>query len=77
MSSGGPCGVATAGLAAGLLAAFWGTRFARSLVYEVSPTEPAVYAAATALLLVVALTGTLLPARRAARVDPVEVMREG
>ena len=69
--------IAAVGLAVGLLAAVWGARLARALLYQVSPTEPSVYAAATLLLLGIALAGTLLPARRAARVDPAEVMRDG
>lgn len=67
--------VAAAGAAAGVLTAGWGARITRSMLYEVSPTEPALYASATLLLLAVALAGTVLPAQRAARVDPLEVMR--
>jgi putative ABC transport system permease protein len=44
-------------------------------LFEVRPTEPVVYAAVSALLLVVALLASFLPARRAARIDPVIALR--
>jgi ABC-type antimicrobial peptide transport system permease subunit len=63
------------GTVAGLLAAVATTRFLRALLYEVEPTSPAEFGAATALLVVVTLAATLLPARRAARTHPAIVLR--
>jgi ABC-type lipoprotein release transport system permease subunit len=51
------------------------TRFLRSLLYEVTPTSVAEFALATALLAVVTLVATLLPARRAAGTSPAVVLR--
>jgi ABC-type antimicrobial peptide transport system permease subunit len=63
------------GTVAGLLAALGATRFLRALLYEVEPTSLAEFGTATALLLVVTLCATLLPARRAARTLPQVVLR--
>ena len=65
-----------AGLMIGLVAAFGLTRAMRSLVFGVSPTDVATYAAVTLLLLVTALLATWVPARRAARVDPARALRD-
>jgi ABC-type lipoprotein release transport system permease subunit len=51
-------------------------RFIESLLYEVSPLDPAVYAAVLALFVGAAVAAALAPARRAARVDAVEMLRE-
>ena len=48
-----------------------------SVLYGVSPRDPAVLAVAAAVLLGAAAVASWLPARRAARIDPVEVLREG
>ena len=63
------------GTFAGLVAAFSATRFLRALLYEVEPTSVAEFGIATALLVVVTLFATLLPARRAARTHPAVVLR--
>lgn len=67
--------VAVAGLIVGLVAAFSLTRVLDSLLYEVSATDPATYIAMAALLLCVAMLATYIPARRAARLDPLEGLR--
>jgi putative ABC transport system permease protein len=51
------------------------TRFLASQLFEVSPTDPLSLGAAAAVLLTVALIAIYLPARRAGKVDPVEVLR--
>ncbi len=67
--------VAAFGLGLGLLGAFALTRLMRALLYGISPTDPATFVGVSALLLVIALVATYLPARRAARVDPVQALR--
>jgi predicted lysophospholipase L1 biosynthesis ABC-type transport system permease subunit len=63
------------GVVVGLVAALGATRFLRTLLYEVKPTSIAEFGAATALLLVVTVCATLLPARRAARTHAAVVLR--
>jgi predicted permease len=65
---------AGAGLAAGLVAAALLTRFMEESLYGVSPTDPLTFAGTAAGLLGVAMVASALPARRAARVDPVEAL---
>jgi putative ABC transport system permease protein len=63
------------GVAVGLAAAIAATRVLRSLLFEVTPTDPLTLGAVAALLLAVALAATLLPARRATKVDPTVALR--
>lgn len=63
------------GLAAGTAIALAVARLARSVLFGVSPTDPAVFAAVVALMLGVAMLACYVPARRAARVDPVKAIR--
>ena len=63
------------GLAIGLLAAVASTRVLRSLLFEVSATDPWTFAAVAALLGAVALAASYLPSRRAARVQPAMMLR--
>jgi predicted lysophospholipase L1 biosynthesis ABC-type transport system permease subunit len=63
------------GLAVGLLGAWGLSRVLASLLYGVSATDPLTFGGTAVLLGVVALTATWVPARRAARVDPVEALR--
>jgi putative ABC transport system permease protein len=67
--------VALAGVLAGLAAALAGSRLIASLLYDVSPRDPAVFAATAVTLFGVATLACWLPARRAARVSPVEALR--
>jgi predicted permease len=67
--------VTGAGLLIGLVAAAAGGRMLRAILFEVSPTDPLTYAAAAASLLSVALFACWLPARRAARLSPLEALR--
>jgi putative ABC transport system permease protein len=63
------------GVALGLLGAVAATRLLSSLLFEVTPTDPLTLSAVAGLLLAVAVAATLLPARRAARVDPMVALR--
>jgi predicted permease len=63
------------GTVAGLIAALGATRFLRALLFEVEPTSAAEFATATAVLVLVTLVATLVPARRAARTHPAVVLR--
>ncbi len=64
------------GLALGIGIALALTRRASSLLYEVSPADPAVFAAVALCLTAVAAAASYLPARRAARIDPALTLRE-
>ena len=63
------------GLLAGLAGALALTRVLSSLLFEVSPLDPAVLASAAAVMAVIGLVAAALPASRAARVDPATALR--
>lgn len=67
--------LAALGVALGLAGALAMTRLMQSLLYRVTTTDPATFLAVPVLLAVAALLACLLPARRAARVDPVIALR--
>jgi putative ABC transport system permease protein len=67
--------VALAGIAVGLTAALAGNRLIETLLYDVSPRDPGIVVAATLGLFVVALLACWVPARRAARLDPLIALR--
>jgi putative ABC transport system permease protein len=66
-----------AGIAIGGVGALALSRVLGSLLYEVSPADPVTFSAVTVLLVLVAAVAAWLPARRATRVDPLVVLREG
>lgn len=68
--------VAALGCAAGLALGIWLSHFIASMLYGVSALDPATYAGVICLILLVAASASLLPAIRASRVEPVEVLRE-
>jgi ABC-type antimicrobial peptide transport system permease subunit len=64
-----------AGVAVGLVAALFGVRILTSLLYGVQSTDVLTFATVPAILAVVALLASAIPARRATRVDPIIAMR--
>lgn len=64
------------GLAAGLVVAFWLSKFLASQLFAITPHDPASYLTASVALLLVAAGAAFLPARRATRINPVETLRE-
>ncbi len=63
------------GIAAGLGGAWAVTRVISTFLYETTPTDPVAFAAAAAVLAAAAILAVWIPARRAARVDPVTSLR--
>jgi predicted permease len=64
------------GLLAGLVLAFLASPLLRALLYQVEPVDPATLGVTVIVLGTVGLVASLLPAARAARMDPVEALRE-
>jgi putative ABC transport system permease protein len=67
--------LASLGVALGLAGAIGLTRLLKTLLFGVTPTDPLTFASVALLLLVVALLACWIPARRAARVDPMIALR--
>jgi putative ABC transport system permease protein len=67
--------LASVGVAAGLATAFPAARLLQSQLYGVTPSDPVTYAAIVLLLALVSVVAALVPASRAARVDPMVALR--
>jgi predicted permease len=68
--------VVAAGVAAGLVIAFWTSGLTESLLFQVRASDPFVFVTIAALLSLVALGACLLPAVRAAAVEPAALLRQ-
>jgi ABC-type antimicrobial peptide transport system permease subunit len=69
-------GLAASGIAIGLWAAYALSRFMQGILYDVAPTDAVTYLAVAALLVGCAAAASILPARWAARLDPVRALRD-
>ena len=67
--------LALAGVAIGLLASWALTRLIKSLLFNVSVTDPLTFAVIGVLMILIALLACLIPARRATKVDPLVALR--
>jgi ABC-type antimicrobial peptide transport system permease subunit len=70
-------GLSLAGTAIGVASAYALTRVMKNLLFEVSATDPIVFASASVLFLIVALLSSYLPAKRATQIDPMTALRAG
>ncbi len=70
-------GLVLGGIVLGGLASWWASRFVSSLLFGLTPTDPTTILGAMAVLTAVATLSGWIPARRAAGIDPAEVLREG
>jgi putative ABC transport system permease protein len=73
LSSGARLGLIGCGI--GITAAVFATRLLRSLLFEVDPLDPAVLVLAALSIFLLALAASVIPARRAASIDPMEALR--
>jgi predicted permease len=73
LSSAAKLGIAGCGI--GAIAAIFATRLLRSMLFQVDPIDPAVIALAAVSIFALALAASIVPARRAASVDPMQALR--
>jgi ABC-type antimicrobial peptide transport system permease subunit len=69
--------LSAAGVGAGLIGAFWLTRAMDKMLINVTPTDPVTYGAIVVLFFVIAAAACIIPARRAAGLQPNVALREG
>jgi len=65
-----------AGLVLGAICALWAGRLVKSFLYGVKPLDAWTYAGVGVLLMVVGMLAAVIPARRAAAVEPIEALRD-
>ncbi|MGH9408894.1 MAG: FtsX-like permease family protein, partial [Vicinamibacterales bacterium] len=65
------------GIVVGLAASAWASRLAAALLYGLAPGDPLTLGSAALVLLAVGVGASWAPARRAVRIDPARVLREG
>ncbi|MGH9310860.1 MAG: hypothetical protein ACRD1U_15905, partial [Vicinamibacterales bacterium] len=65
-----------AGLALGLAGSLWAARLVEALLFRLEPRDPLTFGGAAAVLVATSLLAAWVPALRAARLDPVTVLRE-
>ncbi len=68
--------LALSGVLIGVAGSLWVTRLLQTMLNDVKPTDPAVFAATACGVLAVGLLASYLPARAASRVDPMVVLRD-
>ncbi|HEY0337267.1 MAG TPA: FtsX-like permease family protein, partial [Burkholderiales bacterium] len=66
-----------AGLVLGLAGSWWAARFMAPLLFQVEARDPMTFSGTAAVLIAVGVLAAWVPARRAARLDPATVLREG
>jgi putative ABC transport system permease protein len=64
-----------AGLGFGLVASYWTSRYWSTQLFDVSATDPQVYVAVAIGVLLVGVAATIVPVRRALRVNPIVALR--
>jgi putative ABC transport system permease protein len=67
--------LAAIGIGLGIIGAYWATQLLSSLLYGVAARNLAAFAGVASAMFVMALLATYIPARRAARVDPMTALR--
>ena len=67
--------LALTGLVVGIIATFGITRFLSSMLFGITPNDPATFLMVSVLLTLVATLACIIPAQRAAKVDPMEALR--
>jgi putative ABC transport system permease protein len=67
--------LAALGVGIGLAGALAVTGLVKSLLFEVTPTDPVTFIGVAAVLVTAAIMASYLPARRAAAIDPIEALR--
>lgn len=68
--------LAAVGMALGFLGSLAATRLMTGMLFEVRPSDPITYAAVAVLLAAVVLAANYVPARRAAKLDPLVALRQ-
>jgi len=66
-----------AGLTLGIAGSWWAAQFVAPLLFQVTPRDPMTFAGTAAVLVMVGVLAAWIPARRAARLDPAMILREG